>query len=48
MKGFSDRNQLLAKMRDGQCNDWDIIIVGGGITGAGGFILIDKQSNFLD
>jgi len=35
MKGFSDRNQLLAKMRDGQCNDWDIIIVGGGITGAG-------------
>ncbi|MDP6191129.1 MAG: FAD-dependent oxidoreductase, partial [Gammaproteobacteria bacterium] len=35
MKGFTDRNQLLAKMRDGQCSDWDIIIVGGGITGAG-------------
>ena len=35
MKGFTDRNQLLAKMRDGQCCDWDIIIVGGGITGAG-------------
>ncbi|MBT4163951.1 MAG: glycerol-3-phosphate dehydrogenase/oxidase [Porticoccaceae bacterium] len=35
MKGFTDRQQLLAKMRNGESLDWDIIVVGGGITGAG-------------
>lgn len=32
---FTDRDNLLAKIRLGECSDWDIIIVGGGITGAG-------------
>lgn len=32
---FTDRNELLQSMRDGKFCDWDIIIVGGGITGAG-------------
>jgi len=32
---FVDRNQLLARMRRGEACDWDIIIIGGGITGAG-------------
>ncbi|HIG67240.1 MAG TPA: glycerol-3-phosphate dehydrogenase/oxidase [Porticoccaceae bacterium] len=35
MNGFTDRQQLLAKMRNGESLDWDIIVVGGGITGAG-------------
>jgi len=32
---FTDRNQLLARMRRGEACDWDMIIIGGGITGAG-------------
>ena len=35
MNGFTDRQQLLAEMRNGQSLDWDVIVVGGGITGAG-------------
>ncbi len=35
MNGFTDRQQLLAEMRNGESLDWDIIVVGGGITGAG-------------
>jgi len=31
----SSRESLLTKMRDGQSLNWDVIIVGGGITGAG-------------
>jgi glycerol-3-phosphate dehydrogenase len=33
--GFTDKQQLLQKIRCGQSCDWDVIIVGGGITGAG-------------
>ena len=32
---FSDRSELLSRMQCGEACDWDIIIVGGGITGAG-------------
>jgi glycerol-3-phosphate dehydrogenase len=32
---FTSREKLLAKMRKGESLDWDIIIIGGGITGAG-------------
>ncbi|MFT5481719.1 MAG: glycerol-3-phosphate dehydrogenase [Halieaceae bacterium] len=32
---FTRRGDLLARMRSGDACDWDIIIVGGGITGAG-------------
>ena len=32
---FTNREELLARMRQGEACDWDIIIVGGGITGAG-------------
>ena len=35
MKGFTNRDQLLSEMRNGQNLDWDIIIIGGGITGDG-------------
>ena len=35
MNGFTDRQQLLAEMRNGQSLDWDIIVIGGCITGAG-------------
>ena len=35
MNQNSSRNSLLADMRQGQSLDWDMIIVGGGITGAG-------------
>jgi glycerol-3-phosphate dehydrogenase len=35
MSGFTNRNQLLEKMRNGENLAWDIIVVGGGITGAG-------------
>ena len=31
----SSRESLLTKMRDGQSLNWDVIIVGGGVTGAG-------------
>ena len=30
-----ERSNLLAQMRKGEQLDWDIIVVGGGITGAG-------------
>ena len=33
--GFTDKQELLLKMRSGQSLDWDVIIVGGGIIGAG-------------
>jgi glycerol-3-phosphate dehydrogenase len=33
--GFTDKQQLLQKIRSGQSLDWDVIIVGGGITGVG-------------
>jgi glycerol-3-phosphate dehydrogenase len=33
--GFTDKQELLQKMRSGQSIDWDVIVVGGGITGAG-------------
>lgn len=32
---FTDRKDLLAKMHQGESLEWDIIVVGGGITGAG-------------
>jgi glycerol-3-phosphate dehydrogenase len=32
---FTDRDQLLQSMREGKQTSWDLIIVGGGITGAG-------------
>ena len=32
---FTQRDKLLAEMRSGESLDWDIIIIGGGITGAG-------------
>jgi glycerol-3-phosphate dehydrogenase len=32
---FTDRDELLAKSRNGQNNQWDVIVIGGGITGAG-------------
>ena len=35
MTGFTNREQLLSKMRNGEHLDWDIIVIGGGITGAG-------------
>ena len=35
MRGFTKRDQLLSKMRAGENLDWDVIIIGGGITGAG-------------
>ena len=35
MTGFTNREHLLSKMRNGEYLDWDIIIIGGGITGAG-------------
>jgi glycerol-3-phosphate dehydrogenase len=35
MTGFTNRQQLLSKMRNGEHLDWDIIVIGGGITGAG-------------
>jgi len=35
MMGFTNREQLLSKMSNGKNLDWDIIIIGGGITGAG-------------
>ena len=35
MNGFTDRQQLLAEMRNGKSLNWDVIVVGGGITGAG-------------
>ena len=35
MTGFTNREHLLSKMRNGEHLDWDIIIIGGGITGAG-------------
>ncbi len=35
MNGFTNREQLLSEMRNGENLAWDIIIIGGGITGAG-------------
>ena len=35
MTGFTNREHLQSKMRNGEHLDWDIIIIGGGITGAG-------------
>ena len=35
INGFTNRQEMLAKMRAGEYLDWDIIVVGGGITGAG-------------
>jgi glycerol-3-phosphate dehydrogenase len=32
---FTDRAQLLQKIRNGRESEWDVIIIGGGITGAG-------------
>jgi glycerol-3-phosphate dehydrogenase len=32
---FTDRSQLWQDMKSGQGDEWDIIVVGGGITGAG-------------
>ncbi|MFT7287860.1 MAG: glycerol-3-phosphate dehydrogenase [Halieaceae bacterium] len=32
---FTNRDDLLSRMREGEDCEWDIIIVGGGITGAG-------------
>ncbi|MEH6580875.1 MAG: glycerol-3-phosphate dehydrogenase/oxidase [Halioglobus sp.] len=32
---FTDRSELLRNMREGKQCEWDVIIVGGGITGAG-------------
>ena len=35
MTGFTNREKLLSKMRNGEHLDWDVIVIGGGITGAG-------------
>ena len=35
MNGFTNREKLLSEMRSGENLAWDIIIIGGGITGAG-------------
>ena len=35
MTGFTNRKQLLSEMQKGDHLDWDIIVIGGGITGAG-------------
>ena len=35
MTGFTNREKLLSKMRNGEHLDWDIIVIGGGISGAG-------------
>jgi len=32
---FTQQDKLVAEMRSGGSLDWDIIIIGGGITGAG-------------
>jgi glycerol-3-phosphate dehydrogenase len=32
---FTDRNTLWQDMESGQASDWDVIVIGGGITGAG-------------
>jgi glycerol-3-phosphate dehydrogenase len=32
---FTDRNQLWQNLKSGDAGDWDVIIIGGGITGAG-------------
>ena len=32
---FTDRNALLERIRRGHARDWDMIVIGGGITGAG-------------
>ena len=32
---FTDRNQLWKDLKSGDAGDWDVIIIGGGITGAG-------------
>ncbi len=32
---FTKRDKLLAQLRRDEANDWDLIVVGGGITGAG-------------
>ena len=34
-QSFTPREVLLTEMRNGESLDWDIIVVGGGITGAG-------------
>ena len=34
-QSFTSRDALLTEMRNGESLDWDIIVVGGGITGAG-------------
>ena len=31
MTGFTNRQQLLSKMRNGEHLDWDIIVIGGGL-----------------
>lgn len=33
--GFTDKQELLQDIRSGQSADWDVIVVGGGITGVG-------------
>ncbi len=35
MTGVTDRKKLLAAMANGQSLEWDVIVIGGGITGAG-------------
>lgn len=35
MTGFTDRRKLLAAMANGESLEWDVIVIGGGITGAG-------------
>ena len=32
---FTDRDRLWLDMKSGEANEWDVIVVGGGITGAG-------------
>ena len=34
-QSFTPREALLTEMRNGESLDWDIIVVGGWITGAG-------------
>ena len=35
MATFTNKSELISSMRSGNNLDWDIIIIGGGITGAG-------------
>ena len=43
MTGFTNREQLLSKMRNGEHLDWDIIVIGGSIGMAKGYTQLVKK-----